>query len=300
MRKNHISVCICTFKRAALLRLLLDHLETQKTDGRFTFSAVVADNDSEGSARAVVDSFRRGAKTEVVYCLQPVPKNIAMTRNVAVANADGEFIAFIDDDEYPEDNWLVNLFNTCVTTESVAGVLGPVRPYFESEPPKWASKGRFFERAEFPTGYKLNFDQARSGNVLFRAEILKSLEIPFREHFNTAGEDVDFFRRLMANGYTFVWCNEAVALEIVPASRCTRRYLLRRALLRGSNFSKHPTQRIKNGLKSLIAAPCYAISLPVLLLFGQHVFLKYLIKFLDHFSRLMSYAGVPLVKEQHT
>jgi hypothetical protein len=104
----------------------------------------------------------------------------------------------------------------------------------------------------------------------------------------------------MEKGFKFIWCDEGIAYELVPPSRCTRKYLLRRALLRGSNFSKHPTDRIKNGAKSLIAVPIYALSLPVLLLFGQPVFLRYLIKLFDHFSRLLAYAGLPVVTQRQT
>ena len=32
----HISVCVCTYKRAVLLRRLLDELSRQETDGLFT------------------------------------------------------------------------------------------------------------------------------------------------------------------------------------------------------------------------------------------------------------------------
>ena len=91
-----------------------------------------------------------------------------------------------------------------------------------------------------------------------------------------------------------------MAHELVPASRCNREYLLRRALLRGSNFHKHPTDRLKNAAKSLVAVPCYALALPVLALFGQHVFLKYLIKLLDHGSRLIAYLGISAVTQRHT
>jgi hypothetical protein len=111
---------------------------------------------------------------------------------------------------------------------------------------------------------------------------------------------VDFFRRMMEKGCSFVWCNEAVVREFVPASRCNRSYLLKRALLRGSNFHKHPTHRIRNIAKSAVAVPCYALMLPVLALFGQHVFVKYLIKLLDHGSRLLAFLGLSLVTERHT
>jgi succinoglycan biosynthesis protein ExoM len=297
-RTARISVCICTLKRPELLRRTLAKLEDQQTGGLFTYSVVVADNDSNQSARQAVAEFSAAARLSVSYCVEP-QQNIALARNKAVESATGDWIAFIDDDEFPAPDWLLNLFQTCAECKA-DGALGPVKPYFDSEPPKWVRKGRFFERPTHATGYKLSWEQSRTGNVLFRKGILNSLETPFRSEFGTAGEDMDFFRRAMNKGCSFVWCNEAVAYEVVPVSRCSRSYLLKRALLRGSNFPKHPEHRVRNVMKSLIAVPCYALILPVLLFLGQHVFIKYLIKLLDHISRLFAFLGFSLVTQRQT
>ena len=297
-QQHHVSVCICTFKRPALLERLLENLQKQRTDGLFTYSAVVADNDPAQSAQQLVAELASTSAVPLKYCSESQP-NIALARNKAVQYAEGDFIAFIDDDEFPTEDWLWNLFKTCMAL-GVDGILGPVKPSFESEPPKWVKRGKFFDRPTFETGYKVNWDEARTGNVLFKREILNSVDIPFRSEFATAGEDVDFFRRMIEKGHTFIWCNEAVAYEVVPASRCTRSYLLKRALLRGSNFNKHPTDRFKNAAKSVIAVPCYTVALPFLALFGQHLFLRYLIKLLDHGSRLLAYVRLPLVTQRKT
>jgi len=293
---SHVTVCICTFKRANLLRQLLERLENQLTEELFTYSVVVADNDSGQSARQVVAAFSSNSHMHVTYCCES-QQNIALARNKAIQYAVGDFIAFIDDDEFPTGDWLCNLFKTRVAF-GVDGVLGPVKPHFETDPPEWAVKGEFFERPAHATGFKMSWSECRTGNVLFSRNILEGVEPPFRSNFDTAGEDVDFFRRMVEKGCAFIWCDEAVVYEVVPSSRCTRTYLLKRALLRGSNFSKHPTDRIKNGLTSLIAVPCYALSLPILALFGHHVFLKYLIKLLDHISRLLAFVGLKLVTQR--
>lgn len=298
MRANHISVCICTFKRPELLTQLLKGLERQNTEDLFTLSVVVSDNDPVQSAREVVDQFLSTARLQVTYCFEPEP-NIALARNKALENATGDFVAFIDDDEFPVDDWLWNLFKT-LALHGVEGVLGPVKPYFELEPPPWVKDGKFFERPTYPTGYKLNYTETRTGNVLFARKILEGLDLPFRPQFDTAGEDIDFFRRMMEKGYKFVWCEEGFVFEVVPADRCNRKYLLKRALLRGSNFSKHPSHRLANAVRSLVAVPCYTVALPVLAIFGQHVFLKYLIKLFDHVSRLFAYLGVRLVTKRQT
>ena len=294
---HHLCVCICTYKRPELLRRLLSSLTTQDTQGLFSFLIVVSDNDASQSARPVVDTFSLESRIPVRYCCEP-EQNIALARNNALAHAEGDFVVFIDDDEFPVDSWLYTLLTTCLKYD-VDGVLGPVKPFFEAEVPKWLEKGRFFDRQVHPTGTVTKWPETRTGNVLFRAKIVEGLEAPFRREFASAGEDVDFFRQMMENGHKFIWSAEAVIYEVVPASRCTRGYVLKRALLRGSNFHKHPKHRVRNLLKSLIAVPCYTLALPFLALFGQHVFMSFLTRLVDHSSRLFAFAGLPLVRQRN-
>jgi glycosyltransferase involved in cell wall biosynthesis len=250
---------------------------------------VVADNDGGRSAEAVIGKVQADGGPVIVYCVEP-RQNIALARNLALRQAHGDFVAFIDDDEFPVDDWLFHLFQA-QRSYNASGVLGPVKPFFETTPPRWATEGRFFDRPNHPSGHRLSWSETRTGNVLFDRSILSVLEVPFRSEFATGGEDVDFFRRVMAHGHAFVWCEEAVAYESVPPSRCNRKYLLRRALLRGSTYKEQRTNRLAMAVKSLVAVPCYSIALPVLALFGQPVFLRYLIKLLDHGSRLLAYLG---------
>jgi glycosyltransferase involved in cell wall biosynthesis len=295
----HISVCICTYKRPDLLRRLLGRLEEQRTHGLFTYGVVVSDNDRARSAEQTVAGYTLSGTLSVTYCVEP-QQNIALARNRALAHAEGDYVAFIDDDELPTEEWLCGLFKTCLANRA-DGVLGPVNPIFERDPPVWITEGRFFDRPRHSTGYRLAWDETRTGNVLFRRDILNDVGAPFNSEFSAAGEDVDFFRRLIERGRTFVWCNEAVVNEVVPLRRCTRRYLLRRALLRGSNYGKIPrAERVRLAMISLIAVPCYTLALPVLPVFGQHVFIRYLIKLCDHTARLLSFVGVNLVTERQT
>ena len=74
-----------------------------------------------------------------------------MARNRAIENAAGDSIVFIDDDEFPTKGWLLTLFKACGEF-NVDGVIGPVKRYFDEEPPKWVVKGGFYERPTYPTG----------------------------------------------------------------------------------------------------------------------------------------------------
>jgi hypothetical protein len=131
----------------------------------------------------------------------------------------------------------------------------------------------------------LHWKQTRTGNALLRRRIFDQQENWFLPECGGGGEDVDFFRRMMAKGMRFVWCAEASVDEFVPSERCRRTYLLKRALLRGG--ARH--NRGWPALVSMAAVPIYTLALPFLLLLcGQHVFMRYLIKECDHLGRLLS------------
>ena len=296
MTPPHICVCICTWRRPALLRRLLRELDRQETGGRFTYSTVVCDNDPARSARAVVDDCAARSTQPLTYCSEP-RSNIALARNCAIQHARGDFIAFIDDDEFPMPDWLDQMRATCLRT-GASGVLGPVRPHFDVAPPRWVIAGKFCERPEHPTGTVMAWSQSRTGNLLFRRAIIGGISGPFRAEFGTGGEDVDFFQRLAQRGEVFVWCNEAVTYEVVPPSRWTRRYMLKRALLRGRINLKLGHARAQALLRSAIAVPAYSLVLPGTLFFGQHVFMKYGIKFCDHLGRVLALLGINPVKER--
>jgi succinoglycan biosynthesis protein ExoM len=279
---QHVSVCICSYKRPGSLRRLLRGINDQVTCERFTYSVVVADNDRQESARAVVVELAATAAIPMSYCVEP-RQNIALARNKAVENASGDFVAFIDDDEAPPRDWLIRLLET-LKVYRADGVLGPVVPRFDTPPPEWIRRGNIFDRPSLATGTWLRWKQTRTGNVLLRRDMFDDEDNRFQSHYGGGGEDVDFFRRMIAKGRRFVWCAEAGVEEFIPAERCRRTYVLTRALLRG----RAPHNRTWPALVSLVAIPVYAIALPVLLVCGQHVFMRYLIRECDHLGRLLA------------
>jgi glycosyltransferase involved in cell wall biosynthesis len=290
---GQITVCICTYKRPLPLERLLNSLGDQDTHGLFTYSVVVVDNDELRSAEAVVTDAARTMPVEIKYCVE-AKRGIAHARNKALENAHTDFIAFIDDDEFPTNQWLFHLFQTCEKYQ-VDGVLGPVRRHFDEEPPKWIRRGEFFNRPSHPTGFILHWSQTRTGNVLFRRHVLPLDSLVFRAEFR-AGSDVDFFKRVMAKGYVFVWCDEAFVHETIPPARWTRKYILRKALLRGRGAALRRDGALVT-IKSLIAVPVYTVALPVAFAWGHHRFMLLLMKICDHLGKILTLVGVNPIKD---
>jgi len=284
----HISVCICTYQRPELLRRTLETVCAQRTDGLFTYSVVVADNDKAESARGAVGEIASRVPVAVRYCVEP-RQNIARTRNKAVATATGDFIAFIDDDEFAIQEWLLTLFHALKEYDA-DGVLAPVNPHFDQGAPQWVVKGGFYDRPVHPTGMSLQWKQCRTGNVLLKKELFGTDAEPFNPEC-LSGEDQDFFRRKIAEGRSFVWCHEAPAFEVVPPVRWQRGFLLRRAMFRGIFAQRNHGLQPVRVAQALVSVPAYAVMLPFALVLGQTRFMVCVFKLVYHAGRLFGLVG---------
>jgi glycosyltransferase involved in cell wall biosynthesis len=276
-----------------MLQRLLRRLQAQRTSGRFDYSILVVDNDSSLSAADAVSKIAIESLVPIKYCGAP-HKNIALARNVAVTSADGELIAFIDDDETPIDEWLLNLFLVYRST-GADGVLGPVRPVYEEVPPQWVLRAKLFDRPSYPTGTVLDWNMTRTGNVLLRRSIFDDPANLFDPSFKHS-EDKEFFKRMTEQKLTFVWCAEAVVYETEPADRFRRTYFVRRALIRGNASMRQMHFSAAAIMKSLIAVVVYASLLPFLHIGGHHLFMRYLIKLCDHVGGLVAVLGIDLAR----
>jgi len=292
----HICVCVCTYKRPHGLGRLLRELDGQQAGGLFTYSVVVVDNDETKSGENAVSAAASSVAFPVVYDVEP-RRSIALARNKAVANARGDFLALIDDDEFPAPNWLLTLYRTC-DEWGVDGVLGPVIRHFDEPPPAWLKRSRFYDRRINRTGTPVRWKEARTGNVLMKAKVVAGEDAPFRPEFR-AGEDQDFFRRKIEAGFAFIWSADAKVFEIIPPARWKRTYILRKAALQGATAALQPNCDARSIAKSVVAIPLYALALPFALLLGHHRFMSLTEKLFNHLGKLLMRMGINPVREAY-
>lgn len=230
------SICIATYRRPDRLEALLEDLARQQL---LPDEVVVVDNDAAASAAPVIERLRsRGLPFALLYDIQP-QKNISLTRNRTVELANGDWLAFIDDDERAPPAWLAQLL-ACAGSTRADGVLGPVVPVVPPEAPAWIRRGRFYDWTRMQTGALIPANRLRFGNLVLRGSLLRGMTAPFDPAYGlTGGEDGDLLSRLALNGAVLRWCDEAVVHEPVEASRLSLRWLLRRALRGGQDFARH-------------------------------------------------------------
>ena len=229
---NDVDICVATYRRPQWLAQLLGDIANQDLGPDVQRRVIVVDNDPEGSAEPVLALFPLG-RLQLLYLKQPV-KNIALTRNLALEHCNAHWVAWLDDDETVPAHWLRSLL-ACQQTHAADVVIGPVDGRFTADAPTWVRKGGFFVNPPLPTGTRVDF--GGTGNALIRGRLVQQGQ-RFDQRFGlTGGEDTDFFYRLARAGHKLVWCQEALALEHLPAERMTLPWLLRRGFRSGQMFA---------------------------------------------------------------
>jgi len=148
-----ISVVVCTRDRADRLEVCLRHLDRQEYP---RFEVVVVDNAPTSDAVRVLVEARRGLVNYHYRYVAERRGGLSWARNAGIADASGDVIAFLDDDEEPDGNWLAGLAAGFARGDDIGCVTGmilptrldtPIQEWFE-----WSgghSKGRGFSPAVF-------------------------------------------------------------------------------------------------------------------------------------------------------
>ncbi len=253
-----IVIAVLTYRRPTDLQELLPELLDQAGQVSARVDIVVVDNDPDAGARVMVTTtswsemrvLGTAPMASIRYVHEPKP-GIAAARNRALSEgANADLLIFIDDDERPSSQWLAHLLATYATYHSAA-VVGPVLSQYDIEPDQWIRAGGFFERRRFPTGTSVSL--AATNNLLLDLAQVRTLGLTFDERFGlSGGSDSLFTRQLHQRGGQMIWCDEAIVIDVVPADRLTREWVLQRAFRMGNTWSRINLDDTENGKRVLV------------------------------------------------
>jgi succinoglycan biosynthesis protein ExoM len=251
-----ISICLCTYCRNDLLGKCLSSLLYLNFVEHYEI--IVVDNDSSESARFLSEGLKDIFQSKGIPFLYSVEvcQGIASARNHAVSLAKGKYIAFIDDDEVADSQWLTQLYRTMLEFKA-DGVWGPVLPVFPENFPEWQK--HFFSRPRIQTGTQMTARTKGTGNVLITRSCLEARLGPFDVALNRiGGSDSDLFNWLECEKKVFVWCNNAVVYEYQPIARSKLRWHIIRCYRGGWGVSRLMAKR-KGFFNSFIIIFIYSI-----------------------------------------
>jgi O-antigen biosynthesis protein len=184
-----ISAIVCSYNGSRTIRHTLEWL------GRLEYPSYEVIVVNDGSTDATAD-VARGFGVRVISTPN---RGLSHARNVGLAAAVGEIVAYIDDDAYPDPHWFTYLAGAFLTTDH-AGIGGPNIP-----PPGDGLLAVCVANAPGgPIHVLLSDDVAEhipGCNMAFRKDRLQAIG-GFDPQFRRAGDDVDVCWRLQAKGWT--------------------------------------------------------------------------------------------------
>ena len=130
-----VTIAICTWNRASLLRQTLTHLRALVVPEGLPWELVIVDNNSTDATCRVIREFEKCLPIVELF----VPEQgVANARNAAARAAKGLFVICLDDDVRVDPQLLMAYLDAFRTWPNVAFFGGPIEPIFEGTPPPWA------------------------------------------------------------------------------------------------------------------------------------------------------------------
>ena len=231
-----LSLIIATYNRAEQLMVTLDSVARQ-TLSADRWECIVVDNNSKDDTRQRVEAFAaEHPQLNMVYHLEQ-NQGLSYARNAGVAKAQGDIIAFVDDDERIVPEFVevyVELFDSKADAMSAGGKIVAEYP---TGRPEWMS--RYTEQPianpmDFGSEVKL-FPKRRipgGGNMAMRRSVFEEVGV-FNPNLGRTGgrliggEESELFERMAERGMACYYVPRAVMYHIIPESKLQSDYFER-------------------------------------------------------------------------
>ncbi|NJL89878.1 MAG: glycosyltransferase family 2 protein [Coleofasciculaceae cyanobacterium SM2_1_6] len=263
-----ITIAIPTYNGAARLPEVLQQLQRQVDTERIAWEILVVDNNSSDNLPAVISHYQT-LLPRLRYC-QELKQGAGFARHRAFGEAQGELVAFLDDDTIPDRHW-VSAVADFAQTHPQAGAYGSQihADYAVPPPPNFARIAPFLaitERGSIPLLYKKNSRllPPSAGLVVRKAVwqqyIPAEMTLSGRVEGNMlTSEDLEMLSYIQGSPWE-IWYNPAMEItHKIPAARLERDYLI--PFLRGIGYSRYVTRTIAtHGIKKYLLTLAYMVN----------------------------------------
>lgn len=245
-----LSIVICTYNREEFIGKTLLHLSQMSLS--FTdFEAIVVNNNSTDSTEKICKDFmQKHPEMQIKYCLE-TQQGHSFARNRGIKEAEGKFIAYIDDDAFVHQDFGSNIIRFFNEHPEVNAIGGRIIPAYQQEKPKWMSHyllplvsaldmgktPKPFQGRKFPVG----------ANVTFRKSVFERYGM-----FNVqlgrigtglmGGDEKEMIYRMKKNGEHIYYVPDVVVDHVIPPRRLQMNYI--RGLAEGVGQSEK--RRLQN------------------------------------------------------
>ena len=233
-----ITVAIPTYNGATRLPMVLDRLRSQINTDRLNWEVIVCDNNSTDDTATVVRQYQASWPSNIPLHYRFAPQQgSAFARQRAVASAQGNLIAFLDDDNIPAKDWVISAHQFAQNHPQAGAFGSQIHGQFESELPDELENIKCFlaiiERGEAPHRYEpVNKILPPAAGLVVRKQAWLEA-VPEKLFLNNKGkaaglasEDLEAILYIQKSGWE-VWYNpDMVVHHDIPDSRLRKDYLV--------------------------------------------------------------------------
>ncbi len=199
-----ISVLICTRNRAKSLDATLQRFFAQNFAGGYSYELIVVDNGSTDETKQVVERCAAQRPGSAQYLFEK-RRGLSFARNAGLLAAQGEIIAFTDDDVLVAENWLDEIHREFAGDPSLCMLGG--RVLLADERLQSATLMPHLKRGHFGLPDGVNF--VIGANMAFRREVFDRVgRFDVRlgaGRFFAGSDDIEFVYRGLKAGYRLLY-----------------------------------------------------------------------------------------------
>jgi len=235
-----ISIAICTYNNAKKLAVALESLRHLLCPAELSYEILVIDNNSRDETKDVVQRYQELGGPVLRYVFEPA-QGLSHARNRALQEAQGEIVAYLDDDVHVDPGWLTAVAGA-FAAHAAAIVGGKSYLIYPGPRPWWLSEESEFLLSKMDYGDQVLLDTDKELYGL-NFSVRKDLALQaggFDPAFGRlgssslrSGEEADLMQRVRARGGRAVYEPRAVVGHIVSEERLRIRWFLRRAFAPG-------------------------------------------------------------------
>lgn len=233
-----ISIIICTYNRAHLLKRTLDSILSQNEISWEQTELIIIDNNSSDETPQIVMSY----KLPYISYIKESNQGLSWARNRGINEAQGEILIFTDDDVIVDKLWVANIYTTFKRFPDCVSIGGRVLPDFgHIRCPEWIKR----HYKEFPGPIVLHDhgDQCfeykdtmcfAGANMAFRRLVFDkygnfntNLGFNAKHKIMIPGEETELFNRIQNQRGKIIYCGKAVVYHPVEQKRCSLLYIIK-------------------------------------------------------------------------
>lgn len=229
-----ISFIICTYNREKYIYECLSRLA--KNTEQDNWEIVLVNNNSTDNTAAECERFVRDYKPKNYRYFVETQQGLSYARNRGIAEADGEWFVFLDDDAMVEKDYIANLRSRLTQHPEAGAFGGPIKPFFEGEKPKWLSPWtmcfvsaidlgphvRLFPQKSYPIGANMGISRTTIKKVgMFNTALGRT------GNNLLGGEEKDIFNRIRQTGIPILYFPVIKVQHCIPPKRTTMEYIVK-------------------------------------------------------------------------